>query len=127
MNGLLGSEIHTLGQWVPHHVTKRSPPKIVVTFELIMCEKRVTNCKITIQIRDLILLSSPRGVTARVFCNLKMTSFLYQQLSNHGGNLKKKKPMMMNHYIYKDALHNVPFVKYDSPVTAQNVAHNSQC
>ena len=34
--------------------------------------------------------------------------------------------MMMNHYIYKDALHNVPFVKYESPVTAQNAAHSSQ-
>ena len=56
-----------------------------------------------------------------------MTSFLYQQLSNHGGNLKRKKPMIMSHYIYKDALHNVPFVKYDSPVTARKVAHNSQC
>ena len=66
-------------------------------------------------------------VTARVLCNLKMTSFLYQQLSNHGGNLKRKKPMIMSHCIYKDALHNVPFVKYDSPVTARKVAHNSQC
>ena len=92
----------------------------MVAFELIVCEKKSYKDNHSDP-----RLDSPRGVTARVLCNLKMTSFSYHQLSNHGGNLKKK-PLMMNHHIYKDALHNVPFVKYESPVTAQNAAHSSQ-